>query len=372
MAMAYRAGAPLKDMEFVQYHPTGLPNTGSLLTEACRGEGGILTNKHGRRYLQDYGMGPETPVGQPQLKTMELGPRDRLSQAYWHELQKGNTVTTQWGECVLLDMRHLGEKKIRERLPLVHELALSYLSVDIIKDPVPIRPVVHYMMGGISTNTAAATPLPGLFAAGECACVSLNGANRLGSNSLVELLVFGRRAALSAADYIQDLPPANAAALDAAADATRQRIEALYSRNDGTESMSGLRREMMDTMEKNVGIYRNEEGLQEGVNKIHELRERYGRVKLTDHSRVFNTDLFQILELGSMLECAEAVTVGALARKESRGAHQRLDFVERDDTNFLRHTMAYRQAADLPRIDYLDVVITRSPPGVRDYSGDHK
>jgi fumarate reductase flavoprotein subunit len=372
MAMAYRAGAPLKDMEFVQYHPTGLPNTGSLLTEACRGEGGILTNKHGRRYLQDYGMGPETPVGQPQLKTMELGPRDRLSQAYWHELQKGNTVTTQWGECVLLDMRHLGEKKIRERLPLVHELALSYLSVDIIKDPVPIRPVVHYMMGGISTNTAAATPLPGLFAAGECACVSLNGANRLGSNSLVELLVFGRRAALSAADYIQDLPPANAAALDAAADATRQRIEALYSRTDGTESMSGLRREMMDTMEKNVGIYRNEEGLQEGVNKIHELRERYGRVKLTDHSRVFNTDLFQILELGSMLECAEAVTVGALARKESRGAHQRLDFVERDDTNFLRHTMAYRQAGDLPRIEYLDVVITRSPPGVRDYSGDHK
>ena len=372
MAMAYRAGAPLKDMEFVQYHPTGLPNTGSLLTEACRGEGGILTNKHGRRYLQDYGMGPETPVGQPQLKTMELGPRDRLSQAYWHELQKGNTVTTQWGECVLLDMRHLGEKKIRERLPLVHELAVSYLGVDIIKDPVPIRPVVHYMMGGISTNTAAATPLPGLFAAGECACVSLNGANRLGSNSLVELLVFGRRAALSAIDYIQDLPPANAAALDAAGKATSQRIEALYRREDGSESMSALRREMTDTMEKNVGIYRTEEGLQEGVSKIHELRERYDRVRLTDRSRVFNTDLFQILELGSMLDCAEAVTVGALARKESRGAHQRLDYADRDDTNFLRHTMVYRQAADLPRVDYLDVVITRSPPGVRDYSGDHK
>ena len=372
MAMAYRAGAPLKDMEFVQYHPTGLPNTGSLLTEACRGEGGILTNKHGRRYLQDYGMGPETPVGQPQLKTMELGPRDRLSQAYWHELQKGNTVSTQWGECVLLDMRHLGEKKIRERLPLVHELAESYLGVDIIKDPVPIRPVVHYMMGGISTNTAAATPLPGLFAAGECACVSLNGANRLGSNSLVELLVFGRRAALSAIDYIQDLPPANAAALDAAAKATSRRIETLYRREEGSESMSALRRQMTDTMEKNVGIYRTEEGLQEGVSKIHELRERYARVKLTDRSRVFNTDLFQILELGSMLDCAEAVTVGALARKESRGAHQRLDYAARDDTNFLRHTMVYRQAADLPRVDYLDVVITRSPPGVRDYSGDKK
>jgi len=372
MAMAYRAGAPLKDMEFIQYHPTGLPNTGSLLTEACRGEGGILVNKHGRRYLQDYGMGPETPVGQPQLKTMELGPRDRLSQAYWHELQKGNTVSTQWGECVLLDMRHLGAKKINERLPLVHELAASYLGVDIVKEPVPIRPVVHYMMGGISTNTKAATPLPGLFAAGECACVSLNGANRLGSNSLVELLVFGRSAALSAIAHIQGLPAADTAALNARAETTQLRIRELFSRSDGTESMSGLRKEMMDTMEKNVGIYRTEEGLQEGVAKIHELRERYRRVVLTDKTNVFNTDLFQVLELGSMLDCAEAVTVGALARKESRGAHQRLDHVERDDKNYLRHTMVYRQGQEAPRVGYLDVVITKSPPGVRDYSGDHK
>ena len=372
MAMAYRAGAPLKDMEFVQYHPTGLPNTGSLLTEACRGEGGILVNRHGRRYLQDYGMGPETPVGQPQLKTMELGPRDKLSQAFWHELRKGNTIDTQWGECVLLDMRHLGEKRIRERLPLVHELALSYLGVDIIKDPVPIRPVIHYMMGGISTNTGAATPLPGLFAAGECACVSLNGANRLGSNSLVELLVFGRRAALSAAEYVEGLPPANSAALDAAADDSARRVESHFLREDATESVSGLRREMMDTLERNAGIYRDGNGLQEGVSKIHELRERFARVKLTDRSRVFNTDLFQLLELGSMLECAQAVTVGALARRESRGAHQRLDFVERDDANYLRHTMVFRQGMDLPRVDYLDVVITRSMPGVRDYSGEHK
>ena len=372
MAMAYRAGAPLKDMEFVQYHPTGLPNTGSLLTEACRGEGGILVNKNGRRYLQDYGMGPETPVGQPQLKTMELGPRDRVSQAYWHELQKGNTVSTQWGECVMLDMRHLGEKKINERLPLVRELAMSYLGVDIVKDPVPIRPVVHYMMGGISTNTAAATPLPGLFAAGECACVSLNGANRLGSNSLVELLVFGRRAALSAIEFIQDKPAPKAAALNAVAEQTQLRIRELFSRNNGTESMSGLRKEMMDTMETNVGIYRNEKGLQEGVDKIHELRERYQRVILTDKTNVYNTDLFQALELGSMLDCAEAVTVGALARKESRGAHQRLDYVERDDKNFLRHTMVYYKGIETPRVDYLDVVITKSPPGVRDYSGDHK
>jgi fumarate reductase flavoprotein subunit len=372
MAMAYRAGVPLKDMEFVQYHPTGLPNTGSLLTEACRGEGGVLLNKHGRRYLQDYGMGPETPLGHPQLKTMELGPRDRVSQAYWHEVQKGNTISTRWGECVLMDMRHLGEKKINERLPLVRELAIAYLGVDIVKDPVPIRPVVHYMMGGISTDIRAATPLPGLFAAGECACVSLNGANRLGSNSLVELLVFGKSAALSAIEHIQGLPPANTAALEARAQATQERIRELFSRADGGESMSGLRREMTDTMEKNVGIYRTEAGLREAVDKIAQLRSRYRNVALNDKSNVFNTDLFQVLELGCMLDCAEALTVGALARKESRGAHQRLDHVERDDANYLRHSMVYYRGQDTPRVDYLDVVITKSPPGVRDYSGGHK
>jgi len=372
MALAYRAGAPLKDMEFVQYHPTGLPNTGSLLTEACRGEGGVLLNKHGRRFLQDYGMGPETPLGKPQLKTMELGPRDRVSQAYWHELQKGNTVTTPWGECMLLDMRHLGEKKINERLPLVRELTASYLGVDIVKDPVPIRPVVHYMMGGISTNTQAATPLPGLFAAGECACVSLNGANRLGSNSLVELLVFGRRAGLSAIEHIQNMPAPDTAALEACAERTQQRLRELFARTEGSETVAGLRKEMMTTMEAHVGIYRTEAGLTEAVAKIHELRDRYRGIVLTDKTNVYNTDLFQTLELSSMLDCAEALTVGALARKESRGAHQRLDFPARDDQNFLRHTMVYHQGADAPRVDYLDVVITKSKPGVRDYSGDHK
>jgi fumarate reductase flavoprotein subunit len=363
---------PLKDMEFVQYHPTGLPNTGSLLTEACRGEGGVLLNKNGRRYLQDYGMGPETPLGKPQLKTMELGPRDRVSQAYWHELQKGNTVSTEWGECVLLDMRHLGEKYIDERLPLVRELGIAYLGVDIVKDAIPIRPVVHYMMGGISTNTQAATPLPGLFAAGECACVSLNGANRLGSNSLVELLVFGKSAALSAIAHLRTQPAPDKAALEARAKESQARIRELFSRTDGTESMSGLRKEMMDTMETNAGIYRTEAGLKEAVDKIAQLRQRYQKVVLNDKSNVFNTDLFQVLELGSMLDCASALTVGALARKESRGAHQRLDYVERDDKNFLRHTMVYHQGLNAPRVDYLDVVITKSPPGVRDYSGEHK
>ncbi len=372
MALAYRAGVPLKDMEFVQYHPTGLPNTGSLLTEACRGEGGVLLNKNGRRYLQDYGMGPETPLGKPQLKTMELGPRDRVSQAYWHELQKGNTVTTPWGECVMLDMRHLGEKYIDERLPLVRELGIAYLGVDIVKEAIPIRPVVHYMMGGISTNTKAATQLPGLFAAGECACVSLNGANRLGSNSLVELLVFGKSAAMSAIEHMKGLPAPNKAALEARADESQARVRELFQRTDGTESMSGLRKEMMDTMEKNAGLYREENGLKEAVAKIAELRQRYHKIVLHDKSNVFNTDLFQVLELGSMLDCAEALTVSALARKESRGAHPRLDYVERDDKTFLRHSMAYYQGQSAPRLDYLDVVITKSPPGVRDYSGDHK
>lgn len=375
MALAYRAGVPLKDMEFVQYHPTGLPNTGSLLTEACRGEGGVLLNKNGYRYLQDYGMGPETPLGKPQLKTMELGPRDRVSQAYWHELQKGNTVSTEWGECVMLDMRHLGEKTITERLPLVRELAIAYLGVDIVTDAVPIRPVVHYMMGGISTNIKAATTLPGLFAAGECACVSLNGANRLGSNSLVELLVFGKSAALSALGHLRhlkDLPAPDTAALEARAKESQARIRELFSRTDGNESMSGLRKEMMDTMEKNVGIYRSETGLQEAVDKIDQLRQRYQKVVLNDKSNVFNTDLFQVLELGCMLDCASALTVGALARKESRGAHQRLDYTLRDDVNYLRHSVVHYQGLELPRVDYLDVIITKSPPGVRDYSGAHK
>jgi fumarate reductase flavoprotein subunit len=373
MALAYRAGAPLKDMEFVQYHPTGLPNTGILLTEGCRGEGGILLNKDGRRYLQDYGMGPETPVGQPVLKTMELGPRDRLSQAFWHEQKKGNTVSTQWGDCVLLDMRHLGEKKINERLPFVRDLSSSYLGVDPVKDPVPIRPVVHYMMGGIHTDINAATPLAGLFAAGECACVSINGANRLGSNSLTELLVFGRRAALSAISYIQaESRSSNDAILATQAQDSESRIKALFEKGKGSETISGLRKEMMDTMEENVGIYRVGEELAKACEKIGELRQRYANIEVHDKSSVYNTDLLQALELGSMLDCAEAVTVGALARTESRGAHQRLDFTERDDQSFLKHSLTYYHPKDPPRVDYLDVVVTKSQPGVRDYSGGKK
>jgi len=373
MALAYRAGVPLKDMEFVQYHPTGLPNSGILLTEGCRGEGGILVNRHGRRYLQDYGMGPETPVGKPVLKTMELGPRDRLSQAFWHEQRKGNTVPTPWGDCTLLDMRHLGEKLIDERLPFVRELSVDYLGVDPVKEPVPVRPVVHYMMGGIHTDIRAATPLAGLFAAGECACVSINGANRLGSNSLTELLVFGRRAALTALEYLASgARPGNEAALAAQASAAHARVRALIDRPPGKDSVAGLRKEMMNAMERHAGIYRTGEGLAEAGAELAQLRRRYAGLGLHDKTNVYNTDLVQALELGSMLDCAEAVVMSGLARKESRGAHQRLDFPDRDDAGYLKHSLAYYDRAEPPRIGYCDVAITTSQPGVRDYSGGGK
>jgi fumarate reductase flavoprotein subunit len=369
MALAYRAGVPLKDMEFVQYHPTGLPSTGTLLTEACRGEGGVLLNKNGRRFLQDYGMGPETPLGKPVLKTMELGPRDRVSQAFWQEQKKGNMVPTQWGDCMLLDMRHLGERKIDERLPLVRDMSISYMGVDPVKDPVPVRPVVHYMMGGIDTDIRAATPLPGLFAAGECACVSINGANRLGSNSLTELLVFGHRAARSALESLDSAPAAGK--VDALAGAAQGRLRELMQRTGGTETVAGLRKEMMHTMEEHAGIYRSGEGLKAACATLAELRARYRRLELHDKTNVYNTDLLQALELGSMLDCAEAVTQSAMARRESRGAHQRLDFPARDDREFLRHSLATYDGGGAPRIGYRDVVITRSQPGVRDYSGGH-
>jgi fumarate reductase flavoprotein subunit len=373
MAMAYRAGVPLKDMEFVQYHPTGLPGTGILLTEGCRGEGGILVNKDGYRYLQDYGMGPETPIGEPVLKTMELGPRDRLSQAFWHEQKKGNTVETPWGDCVLLDMRHLGAKRILERLPLVHELAHAYVGVDMIKDPVPIRPVIHFMMGGIDSNLNGEAPMPGLFAIGETACSGLHGANRLGSNSLTDLLVSGKRSADQAIKYAQQANiSGNDEALKEQAEAVVASVRALLQQSGGTETISGLRREMRTVLEEGAGIYRDEEGTSEACVKIAELRERYKGIEINDKSNVFNTDLFSALELRNLLDVAETVTEGSLQRRESRGAHQRLDYTERDDENFLKHSLCYRQPDGRPRVEWSEVMITRSQPGTRDYSGGKK
>ena len=370
MAMAYRAGVPLKDMEFVQYHPTGLPGTGILLTEGCRGEGGILVNKDGRRYLQDYGMGPETPIGEPVLKTMELGPRDRLSQAFWHEQKKGNTVETPWGDCVLLDMRHLGEQKINERLPLVRELASSYVGHDPVTDLVPVRPVIHFMMGGIDSNINGETPMPGLYAIGETACSGLHGANRLGSNSLTDLLVSGKRSADRAASYAKEAGKAvDDPAIDAQAEGVVTWVRELLQQQGGDESIAKIRREMKSALEDGAGIYRDEEGTLKACQQIAELRERYEKIEVHDKSNVFNTDLQQALELRNLLDVAETVAEASLQRRESRGAHQRLDYTERDDENYLKHSLAFRQPDGRPRIDWLDVTITRSQPGVRDYSG---
>jgi len=373
MAMAYRAGVPLKDMEFVQYHPTGLPGTGILLTEGCRGEGGVLVNKDGYRYLQDYDMGPETPLGKPVFKSMELGPRDRLSQAFWHEQKKGNTVASAWGECVLLDMRHLGEKRINERLPLVRELSRSYVGVDPVTDPVPVRPVVHYMMGGIDTNIDGETPMAGLYAIGETACGSLNGANRLGSNSLTELLVFGKRAAANAAKFaVDNAIPDGESVLSVQAEAIVTGIRAVLQHSGKAETTSGIRREMMSALEEGAGIYRDAEGTEAACKKIADLQVRSAGIEVHDKSNVFNTDLQGKLELQNMLDVAECVAEASSARKESRGAHQRLDYTARDDENYLQHSLSFRRVGERPGIGWLAVTITRSQPGVRDYSGGKK
>jgi succinate dehydrogenase flavoprotein subunit len=246
------------------------------------------------------------------------------------------------------------------------------MGIDPVSDPVPVRPVVHYMMGGIHTDINGATSLPGLYAAGECACVSINGANRLGSNSLTELLVYGRRAALSAMEYVRSgVHVSGDVALAALAAAAQARIRELMQRSGGTDTVAGLRKEMMHTMEQHAGIYRSGEGLAAACATLAGLRRRYRGIQLHDKSNVYNTDLLQALELGSMLDCAEALVHSALARRESRGAHQRVDFTARDDTGFLRHSLAVYHPTEAPRVDYCDVVITTSKPGVRDYSGGH-
>jgi fumarate reductase flavoprotein subunit len=365
MAMAYRAGVMLKDMEFMQYHPTGLPGTGILITEGSRGEGGILVNKDGYRYLQDYNLGPPDPW--PRKKAMELGPRDRLSQAFWHEQQKGRTIKTAQGDVVHLDIRHLGEKKINERLPMVRELAEAYVGVDPVHDMIPVRPVVHYTMGGIHTDIDTATSLPGLFAAGECACVSINGANRLGSNSLAEIVVFGARAGRSAAAFVRAHPRTATGAK--AAEPAQARLRELFARDGGSDTVFGLRKAMNDTMESGAGIYRSADTLRQTCGVLADLRARYRRIQLQDRSNVFNTDLIQTLELGCMLDVAEAMAHSALERKESRGSHQRLEYPKRDDAQYLKHSLACYRGADPPSIGYLDVVITRSPPAERVYGG---
>ncbi len=371
MGIAYRHGVPLRDMEFMQWHPTALPGTGILITEACRGEGAILTNKDGYRYLQDYGLGPPEPF--PRAKAMELGPRDRLSQAFWHEEQKGRTLQTPHGSAVNLDLRHLGATKILERLPLITEVAKTFVGVDAVLAPIPVRPAVHYTMGGILCNKETETPLAGLYAAGECSSVGIHGANRLGSNSLAELLVFGKVAGEQAARYARSVREPGGNGIRAQAEAARARMFGLLDRREG-ERVSAIRREMMDAMEAGVGIYRKADTMQVACDRLAALRARYRHgLKLDDHNRAFNTEWLSAIELGFTLDVAEALAHSALQRRESRGAHQRLDeYQERDDANYLVHSLAVYGGDGAPRIGTMPVAITRSQPRKRVYGGEGK
>ena len=367
MALAYRRGVPLRDMEFVQYHPTCMPGTGLLFTEACRGEGGILTNRDGYRYLQDYGLGPPEPW--PRKKAMELGPRDRLSQAFWHEQRKGRTVPTPQGEAVYLDLRHLGAARLKERLPQICEMAREFLDIDPASAPIPVRPAVHYTMGGIPAGLDAAAPLPGLYAVGECASSGIHGANRLGSNSLAELCVFGKVAGEQALRFAQGCARGNDASLRSQAqDAADRALQALTRAGEG-ERPAALRDAMGAAMERGCGIYRLPDEVLATCAELSSLKERLARVTLQDRARGWNTEWLSALELGFQLDVAQAIAHSALARRESRGAHQRLDAgcTERDDARYLKHTLATYRRNAAPDITWTPVTITCSPPGVRAY-----
>ncbi|MDR1777017.1 MAG: fumarate reductase (quinol) flavoprotein subunit [Desulfovibrio sp.] len=371
MGIAYRHGVALRDMEFMQYHPTGLPGTGILITEASRGEGGVMLNKNGYRYLQDYGLGPETPVGHPKPKFMELGPRDKVSQAFWHEARKGNMVRTPDGDVAMLDVRHLGREKILERLPFIRELSMFYAGVDPIDKPIPVRPTTHYTMGGIATDQNCETSIKGLFAAGECSSVGLHGANRLGSNSLAEIVVFGKVAGEHAAARAREAAQPNASLLDAQAGDVEAWFNGLLSRK-GKEKWATIRDEMGLSMEDGCGIYRSAELLQATIDKLAELKERVKNVGVGPQSEVFNTDVLSLIEIENGLEIAEAMAHSAIHRRESRGAHQRLDegCTQRDDENFLRHSLAYYNKDAAPRIEYGPVKITKSQPAKRVYGAE--
>ena len=360
MALAYRAGVPMKDMEFVQYHPTGLPGTGILITEATRGEGGYLINSEGERFLttRDYGVG----------KKAELGPRDMISRAITLEVREGRGVELpgKIGQYVHLDLRHLGEAHIDEKLPLVRELSKIYANVDPVHEPIPIRPVLHYMMGGIDVDIDGATGIPGLYGAGETASVSLNGANRLGSNSLTECLVFGARTGVHAVEHANGTGALSEANLVAQADAEAGRIDELRGRKRGSETVSGIRGEMNDIMEEGTGVYRDQTRMAKAVADIAALKPRYDEISLSDTSKVFNTEILAMVELRNLLDVAEAVATAASHRKESRGAHACEDFPTRDDQNYLHHSLVYHEEGG-PRFDTKPVTLGKWEPEERKY-----
>jgi succinate dehydrogenase / fumarate reductase, flavoprotein subunit len=361
-AAVYRRGLPLEDMEFFQFHPTGIWRMGILLTEGARGEGGILRNKDGERFMEKYA---------PVMK--DLASRDVVSRSIYTEIREGRGCGPE-GDHVYLDLTHLPPEQLDAKLPDITEFARTYLGIEPYTDPIPIQPTAHYAMGGIPTNVEGevladnTTVVPGLYAAGEVACVSVHGANRLGTNSLLDINVFGKRAGIAAAEYSQ-----KADYVELPEDPARLVLDQVEQLRDatGTERVSVLRRELQETMDANVMVFRTEQTIKTAVEKIAELRERYKNVSIQDKGRRFNTDLLEAIELGNLLDLAEVMAVSALARKESRGGHYREDYPNRDDVNFMRHTMAYREVGDdgteSIRLDYKPVVQTRYQPMERKY-----
>ena len=347
VVMAYRSGVPLEDMEFVQFHPTGLQGSGILLSEAARGEGAHIVNSDGYRFMEDYAPG-----------RMELAPRDIVARAEQSEIEAGRGVT-ELCDSVFMDLRPIGEERIRYALPSVLHLARDFAGIDPLVDPVPIQPTAHYSMGGIPCDVNGQVrlkdqddaPIVGFFAAGEASCVSVHGANRLGTNSLLEAVVFGRRAGRGILDVVKELPPTEIDEGDMARAVGE--VDALM-RADGPEKIGQIRAELRDTMMDKCGVFRTDEQLHEALAEVKGYQERYARASIDDHGQTFNTDLLDAVELGHMLEYAEVIVTGAIARQESRGGHARRDFPERDDENWFKHTLAYREE-DGPRLEYSSV-----------------
>lgn len=353
MTMVYRAGAPLKDMEFVQFHPTGLVPPGVLITEGARGEGGYLVNASGERFMKRYAS-----------EKMELAPRDIIARAEMTEILEGRGLEGSYGPYIALDLRHLGEEKINERLPLIRDVAIKLGGVDPVKEPIPIRPAAHYSMGGIHANIEAETLISGLYAGGECSCLSLHGANRLGTNSTAECLVFGTVTGEEAAKY---------ASANSFRELSKEKVSTEEKRvfdkilgSEGDEKVSQIRNEMRCTMNDKVWIFRTGADLKSALNEIRALKKRFENITVEDKGKQFNTGLMGALQLDFTLDLAEITITSALARTESRGAHYRRDYPKRDDENWLKHTLAY-YTKEGPRLEYIPVTITKWPPSARTY-----
>ncbi|MDO9097634.1 MAG: FAD-binding protein, partial [Candidatus Methanoperedens sp.] len=350
-AVAYRSGVALSDMEFVQFHPTTLYGTNILITEGARGEGGFLTNKHGERFMARYS---------PHL--LDLAPRDIVARAIQTEINEGRGFE---GGYVHLELMHLGAQKIKERLPGIRQIAMDFANIDPIKEPIPIQPAQHYSMGGIASNKNCETSIVGFYVCGECSCISVHGANRLGGNSLLETIVFGKLAGENAAEYADKTEFKGADIVENAVHGESQRISTLLGKNEG-EAFFRIRDELNEAMDEKVGIFRDKENLEAALGKIRELKMRYRNVYVRNKGAVFNQELVNAIELEGMLDIAEVICMGALARNESRGSHYRLDYPERDDTNWLRHTLV-TYTPDGARIDYKPVNITMYKPKPREY-----